>query len=483
MAKATGRVILAAAAAMLAPLFLAAALAAAAASGVAPALATLRPGVGPSALRWAAQRLLLPPLNAWDRTDALLDRHRFSGMRAARRDPRPLRAQAAEMEADLRRRFLTADGRLFLASTPPVETSDLCLWQGVYAATTALDFAREPTASRRRRAEAAFDGLALLAARGRPLARSMLPLAVRVEPSGAYGRSDGRWQWKEDASIDSAVGWVFGAVMTVELLPSRRAQALDALQRYADVLSAGGYLLRNSDGAETRYSKVGGALVNSPTGMLTTLAVLKTLERHGRGARYGEAHRLFVEDGQDRWAAYGTAPISFLNMTTNHNIAVLGLAAALLAENDPGRRARYARGLLRVERLTRKMDNSFWIYLTEWTLSRRPELAAALAGDRAWERHHALGPELRAAAKTSMLQWHYPYNKLKLRRGGPSAAASPVPIYDRPAADFVWQRSPYKTAGWPGVTMSRSQGQAYAPLDFLAAYSLGRAVGAISPDE
>src|SRR4051812_46325061 len=64
-------------------------------------------------------RLLLPPLAAWDRADALLDRHRASpGGPTSRRDLRPLRVQAAEMEADLRRRFLTADGRFFLSSTP-----------------------------------------------------------------------------------------------------------------------------------------------------------------------------------------------------------------------------------------------------------------------------------------------------------------------------------------------------------------------------
>ena len=475
---------LAAAAAMMVTLLLAAALAGAVNSGAAQSLAgSLQPGAAPSPLRRAAQRLLLPPLGAWDRADALLDRHRLSVALAHPRDARPLRVQAAEMDADLRRRFLTYGGRLFLSSTPPVETSDLCLWQGVFAATMALDYDRERTPERLRRAEAAFDGLALMTARGRPLARSVLPLEVRSEPPGPYGRRDDRWQWKEDASIDSAAGWVFGMIAVVELLPSRRARALDVLQRYADTLAAGGYLLRNSDGSETRYDAVGGAVLNSPPGMLTTLAVLKTLERRGRGARYGEAHRLFVDEGQDRWAAYGTAPISFLNMTTNHNIAVLGLSAALLAEDDPGRQARYARGLLRIETLTRKMDNSFWIYLTEWTLSRRPEVRASLAGDPAYRAHLATSAERLAAAKTAMLQWHYPHNKIKAPRAGRPGGAVPVPIYDRPAADFVWQRSPYDTSGWLGADLRRSQGQAYAPLDFLAAYALGRATGAITPEE
>jgi hypothetical protein len=311
----------------------------------------------------------------------------------------------------------------------------------------------------------------------------VLPLEVRTEAPGRFGRRDARWQWKEDASIDSAAGWVFGMVVAVELVPTRRKEALDALQRYADTLAAGGYRLRNSDGTPTRYNAVGGAVINSPTGLLTTLAALKTLARAGRGQRFVEAHRVLADDGQDLWAAYATAPFSWLNVTTNHNIAMLGLSAALLAEDDPARQARYALGLLRVDELTRKMGDAFWIYLTDWALSRRPAAVAALEGSAALSRHRAIEPGLLAGAKTAMLQWHYPHNKLKLHRDGWRTARRPVPVYDRPAADFVWQRSPYARAGWPEAVMRRSQGQAYAPLDFLIAYSLGRSIGAISPDE
>src|SRR5205823_756771 len=111
-----------------------------------------------------------------------------------------------------------------------------------------------------------------------------------------YYFRDDQWQWKEDASVDSAAGWVFGSMLVIELLPTRRAEALRALQRFADALIDGGFRLRNSDGKATSYSSMGGALVNSPVGLLCTLAALRTLERNGFGSRYGQAHAALIAE-------------------------------------------------------------------------------------------------------------------------------------------------------------------------------------------
>ena len=49
------------------------------------------------------------------------------------------------------------------------------------------------------------------------------------------------------------------------------------------------------------------------------------------------------------------------NSTTNHNIAFLALARPWSARRT-ARRTVYARGLVRLSRLTEKMGNSFWTY-------------------------------------------------------------------------------------------------------------------------
>jgi hypothetical protein len=443
--------------------------------------ALLRAPDGSEAGRRLVARAILTPLKGWDRLHADFDPHLRATREALRRDERPLRVQAAEMGADLRRRFL-ARGRYFLISTPPVEIGDACLWQGVFAATAALEYDLDRTPAKRARAEEAFEGLAALGRRGRPIARSVLPLEVRTEEPGAWSARDDKYQWKEDASVDSAAGWMLGMLTVAELLPTRREAALTAVGRFADQLMAGGYMLRNSDGTATRYGSAGGNMISSPVGLLVTLSALSTLTRHGRGGLYAEARARFLRADQHRWAAYASGPALGRNLTTNHNIAFLGLTAALLAEDDPDVAVVYGRGLLRLARVTDKMDNAFWIYLSDWALSRAPELAVVAGDDPDFLRHRAERSGRWARARRAMQEWHYPAQKLKIRRSAPPGEPEPrepLPIYDRPAADFAWQRSPYEREGWPHERPARGQAQAYSPLDFLSAYALGRSVGAL----
>lgn len=447
----------------------------------------------PALLRAAILKALLPALPWWDRFAERMDPHEASQGPPRRADLRPLREQARQMWADMLARFVTRGGELILISTPPVEVGDMCLWQGVYAATVAIDAQLRGDEASRRRAERAFEGLRLLGSRGRPLARAVLPVSVVTERVARWYYRDDHWQWKEDASVDSAAGWVFGCLVVIEAVPSRRAEALRALRSFADQLIDGGLRLRNSDGRPTRFSSMGGALINSPVGLLCSLAAFRTLERHGQGRRYGEAHDELVAQGQVPWAAYGSASAPWRNTTTNHNIAHLALVSAMLAEDDPGRWGVYARGLLRQQRTALKMGNSFWLYLAEWAFARRPELAGTLAGDPAYEAYRAARGRRLIAARRSMAEFSYPAQKVKRRtrnsgRVDLSVLRSPIgtfsrrplPIHERPPADFVWQRSPYSLDGWNDV---EGAGQDYMPLDFLAAYTLGRAIGALSGDE
>lgn len=447
----------------------------------------------PALLRAAFLKAFLPLLPWWDRFAERFDPHEEPQGPPCRADLRPLKGQARQMWGDMLSRFVVRDGELILISTPPVEVGDMCLWQGVYAAIVAIDARQRGDAASRRRAERAFEGLRLLASRGRPLARSILPLSVVTERAARWGFRDDRWQWREDASVDSAAGWVFGCLVVIETVPSRRAEALRALRSFADQLIAGGLRLRNSDGRQTRFSSMGGALVNSPVGLLCSLAAFRTLERHGAGRRYGEAHDELAAQGQVPWAAYGSASVPWRNTTTNHNIAHLALVSAMLAEDDPQRWRVYARGLLRLQRLALKMGNSFWLYLAEWAFARRPELARTLEGDPAYEAYRAARGRRLHAARRSMAEWSYPAQKVKRRtrnsqRLGLSLLRSPIgtlsrrplPVHERPPADFVWQRSPYSLDGWQDV---EGTAQEYMPLDFLAAYTLGRATGALSGDE
>ncbi len=436
----------------------------------------------------------LAGLRVWDAFHLAIEPSLELTRPAERADPRPLAEQAAAMEADLDRDFTAADGRLFVIETPPVQLGDVCLWQGVFAAEAALRWSQVPSAAALGRADRAMEGLALLAVHGRPLARSIYPVAVVTERPGLAYFRDRTWQWKEDASVDSEVGWVFGMVMLRELVPALRPRADRLLAGFAGGLRGAGYRLRNSDGSLTRFNRVGGAIINAPPGVLATMTVLQAAARAEPEGPWAAEHARFVAQGQDRWGAYASGPMLWRNKTTNHNIGVLALAAALLVEDDPARKAVYARGLVRMDRLTAKMGNSFWTYLTLWALTRTG------MGDPAEDDQVARWMALRSVhltqARVAMQEWDYPRSKVKRETvnstrididfglwplSGRRTPSQPLAVWQRPPADFVWQRSAYALDDWQGYR--REPPQRFSPLDFLAAYRLGRAVGGLDGSE
>ncbi|MDE2292591.1 MAG: hypothetical protein KGL53_10960 [Elusimicrobia bacterium] len=459
-----------------------------------PPLCIVAAGLSPLGLKGLASESLLAVLRSWDAFHLALEPALPLSRPARRVDPRPLHAQAAIMERDLDADFTTDGGRLFLIATPPLPVGDVCLWQGVFAAEAALREAQEPGRRNLLRARKALEGLALLSSKGRPIVRAVYPAALKTEPPGRWYHRDARWQWKEDASVDSAVGWVFGVTMVRELVPELRGPADALLVRYAEVLRAGGYRLRNSDGSLTRFNAVGGAFVDSPAGMLSTLAVLAQAARADPSGPWEADRARFLAQAQDRWGAYASGPVLWRNETTNHDIAFLALAAALLTEQEPAVRTVYARGLVHLSRLTAKMGDSFWIYLSLWALDRAG--CGDPRGDEEVASWMARRRQLLAEAKVAMLEWDYPRCKVKrevvnseredipMRRWplwGPRVPRQPLPVWQRPPADFVWQRSAYALDDWVGYRGDPPQ--RFSPLDFLAAYRLGLAVGGLRPSE
>jgi hypothetical protein len=314
--------------------------------------------------------LLLPPLYAWEYLHRTLDPRQPPSPEPQIRDSRPLREQAAEMRAALKKDFLIEDGKLLVLNRPDSHLGDVCLWH--------------------------------------PIARSVYPASLPTEPGGIQYFRDDQWQWKEDASVDSTSGWMFGVMTALRFLPSRRQAAQALLKKYADTLIANGYRLENSDGSATRFHRVGGAWINSPVGVLTTMAALRALAKTPGGELYLREWNRFRDERQDRWAGFASGPALWRNMTTNHNIGHLALASALLIEDDLDTAGRFANGLARLGRLTMHEGNSFWIYLSIWILedfrSRRgvlPEAAESwLAGKNAhFER-----------ARPAMFEWDYPEN-------------------------------------------------------------------------
>ncbi|TBR24861.1 hypothetical protein EPO15_03270, partial [bacterium] len=277
--------------------------------------------LSPLGARGLVSAAALGGLRFWDAFHLALEPQWELSRAPVRRDERPLARQAAEMERDLDAVFTTGGGRLYLMDTAPSQVGDVCLWQGVFAAEAALRAALDGTAASRARTAAALEGLAALTSRGHPLARAFYPADLPIEPPGRWYGRDASYQWKEDASVDSLAGWVFGLATVGELSPELRPRVDRLAVGFASALRGGGYILRNSDGTPTRFGKVGGALLNSPTGVLSTMTVLRMAARAEPSGPWAAEHARFVAQGQDRWGAYGSGPALWRNTSTNHNIA------------------------------------------------------------------------------------------------------------------------------------------------------------------
>ncbi|MBI4424759.1 MAG: hypothetical protein HY554_13590 [Elusimicrobia bacterium] len=445
--------------------------------------------------KWTVPAVGQPMIESAYAVDRAMSPHRSFTRPAEPVDARPLREQAREMADDLRARFLADDGKLFLYQRPPA-LGDMCIWQGVYTAMASLQYAWDRSPQSLEYAEKAFDGLAMMLRPGLPVARGVLPAGLARDGQDPFTYSSGGYQWKEDASIDSASGWVFGMVLAERLLPSRRERARAALQRFTDDLIANGFRLKNGDGSPTRFGNMGAGLLSPPPGVLLSLAVLSQCARRADTPRCAELLRGFTRKRQDLWASYASAPIPGRHMSSNHNMAFLSLSAALLSEDSPRRWRMYARGMIRLAETTENRANSFWIYLTYWTLEQRPDLMNRLSGDRRLARWATRRPALLSLAKKPMQEFEFPackaaYETLNSVRpdlefvwntfGHTKTVAQPLPVWQRPAADFIWQRNPYLLDDWQGHRTSPAR--EFTGLDFLLAYYLGLHLGGINPFE
>lgn len=452
--------------------------------------ARLRPGKG------AAARVGVGVMKAADAIDKALTPHQPFTRPVQRVDLRSLRDQAAHMVRDIREKFLISDGRLFLFQKP-ITFGDMTLWQGNYAAMNILKAHRDGDEVSRDYAEKAFDGLAMMYRPGYPLTRGILPAGYpNLDTMDSRNRTDGKWAWQDDASVDQVSGWLFGVILAEKYLPSRRREAGELLLRFAHGMLANDFSMRNADGSDTRFGNMGKGVVSPPPGVLLTMAALSAVAQQSPDGKYRDALEEFAAKHQDVWGSYASANFLWMSKEYNHNIGVLALASAILTEQDPERWLHYARGMVRMGRLTENSGNSFFLYMSYWALERRPDMLAWHQDDRVIADWLARKPEVMSVAKKSMLEFQYPACKLafetlnserkdlkfvKWPLSGQKTLAQPLPVWQRPASDFAWQRSQYALDDWRGA--KETPARVFTGLDFLIAYELGLQTGAIKPAE
>ena len=361
--------------------------------------------------------------------------------------------------ADLHSRFAKGG---FLAYQIPNDMGDMCIWNGVYAGMMCMRAHHLKDELANQEAKTAVEALCKFSEDR--LVRGVVPDGLFEDnvflvdnTRAAEYFTKGRSLRRDDASLDSFAGWLFGMACAIKF--GQFHMVADNVNAFFERFKADGYKLRNRDGSATRYGDCTPGLLQGPIRNLATTTVARMSCIIDARAEWRSLAEKYKDD-------FANTETHFLHKHAYYNdnmAALIGAAYCLITPVGIIGREEAARGLSRLVRKHKKNGNSFFVYL------------AALCGAEVSK------ADLQNAEKILMefsLSDNPPNGKAVIERinskdvktvkvGGRIEAAQPLPIWKRPASDFYWQRGPHDCDGY--------QGSGLAPiymncLDFLAAY-------------
>jgi hypothetical protein len=378
--------------------------------------------------------------------------------RAALRDPSAsfaddmARRDAIAAAAELELSGFVKDG-VFVAALPN-DLGDCAIWQGVYTAMCTMRWSAKPNAENQAAMLAAANALARYfystSVGTSILVRGAMPLALEgtffsVDPANASRYFTDNYAgvpyvYREDASLDSLLGVMFGAAIVARFgdAPSRAALS-SVLGSFSFGFTRAGFKITNRDGSPTTYGDCSPGFIQAP---VRTLA--------------GALPSLVAGDNTWQWIARSFAPeFSTTDTQAPGKISYVNAHLAILANltfvcaapaGSPGV-GEAADGLRALLSKYEDVGNSFLVY------------AAARLG---------VAPRQSAKDKADKVLVEFPIGP-KPKKGfndSVAPAMQPVPVWQRPPADVIWQRSPYPYSG--------SDSKAYNRLDYLLAHYFSR---------
>jgi hypothetical protein len=372
----------------------------------------------------------------------------------------------------------------------PTDMGDLCIWQGVYTAACLFAAAAESDLDlrlgRERRAALSI----------RALSQFTKPFLLRgATPSGATLGSpgstdtpylkdpawaddyfmDGGQHLRQDASLDSLAGYLFGMTSALRLISIKAGPtwytAHTSVGNFYGSFRSAGYKLVNRDGSPTRYGNCSPGVFQGPVRNLAAALSARLAAGFGHVSN-DEWHKIAKKYGKDfeRTGFYFGHKHGWYN---DNMAAMLGVSYCMLVgPNEPGG-AEAREGLKRLLRQTRKHGNAFFVYLAKLVGVDSPHITT----DRADSMLIEFGrPGILPDGKTAVeiLNSKDPaLETVRWYRFGEKKAAQSLPAWRRPAADFVWQRDPFSLDGWVGVHTPTVE---YNGLDYLVTYWLRKVV-------
>ena len=329
------------------------------------------------------------------------------------------------------------------AQSEPNDMGDMGIWQGIYTAMTVLRWQKSKTIEAQTSMQAAAAAMACYFYKGQ-VVRGALPTALQGtlfhvdSTQAAQYFIDGEYTYREDASLDSMLGLMYGAAIVNRFGDDVSKASLSApLSAFSAAFTKAGFNITNRDGSVTTYGACTPGFLQAP--VRTLAAMLPSMVIRGNDwleLAKSFAPELATTDTQVPGnISYVNAHLAILaNLTwltagheglVGYTEAVAGLRSLLGKYSDAG--------------------NAFLIY------------GCAAIG---------IAPTADQMAKAAKVLIEFPVGPKPQTSYNTSTAPSlqPVPVWQRPPVDVVWQRSPY--------TYSGSDSTSYNRMDFLLAYYL-----------
>ena len=346
-------------------------------------------------------------------------------------------ATSAEIELE----DFVRDG-VFIAQKPN-DMGDACIWQGVYTAMCVQRWRHKKTAAAQKLMLAASRALAMYVRWG-VVNRGAMPKSLEGEffhrdPSKKYLNDSNGYVYRDDASLDSLLGFCYGAATILRYGDMQSKKAIErSCSELSIVFSKKGYRLINNDETQTKYGNCSPGVFQAPVRImaacLPSLLAGKDDWRHIAGSY---APEFKTPDTQ----------IPRKMSWVNANLAILAtLSYAMLTKGEePGHREAHV-GLSDLLGKYANAGNAFLIF------GARAVDCAITANER------DIG--LKVLSEFSLSG--------KPMSNKEPVNSQPTPVHLRPRFDVVWQRSPYEQGGGehPEVRLNR--------MDFLIAYYLYR---------
>jgi hypothetical protein len=389
-------------------------------------------------------------------------------------DPSSLKDKAIFFSKDIEDNWMHGPKNEFYHYAWPNDMGDMAIWHGVYVAMCAFRQHTEPSKANEASLNKAMDGLARLQilgndnrlARGADAVES--PFKDWRSPDRTY-YTEGDYIFIDDVSESSLIGHMLGlwAVQNTSATVTSKILSKALTAELADQVIRDGYRLLNKDGTAAKYGNLQPNIATAPI-RLASLCCLLLLASKGKRPEY---YNRYVEIYNEFKSTVLHPETHFLWIHPAYQDILAYMILFMMAslEDDKGRKEELVDSLKRQWSKNKEEGNVFYTYMVQ--------------------KFHDVGKNYLDIAKQVLREFSTKTGRvgyevinsnrddIKIVSWGfgskkKTSAAQPLPVWQRPAEDFFWQRDPRALdghIGWRPWGYSK-----FNRLDYLVAYYLGK---------